>query len=286
MHAACTLHALYQVSSWSDLVNSFAESCALCNQMLLCKQMQPAAGPLEEEGLRLLPVAELAPVASGGAYDIDAGDLALEPRSVEWQRWARMWNTIVRSLRARDLLSNAERDELLFFSLREIEHVAFFGCPEYLVFPAMLASPLFYAKLWHRRLLGLYPHTLRSALQTRDLAVFLLVTLDVVPASQKATMCAVVNRMWAHAARVVDLRASDGLAKVSRPQAAPLPPCTSCACACTCLSTSHPPSLPTPDPPQPTPHHRAASLGVQVAHGGGRPRSLPARVEPRRGRCL
>ena len=90
----------------------------------------------------------------------------------------------------------------------------------------MLASPLFYAKLWHRRLLGLYPHTLRSALQTRDLAVFLLVTLDVVPASQKATMCAVVNRMWAHAARVVDLRTSDGLAKVSRPQAAPLPPCT------------------------------------------------------------
>ena len=33
-----------------------------------------------------------------------------------------MWNTIVRSLRARDLLSNAERDELLFFSLREDEH--------------------------------------------------------------------------------------------------------------------------------------------------------------------
>ena len=84
--------------------------------------MQPAAGPLEEEGLRLLPVAELAPAASGGAYDIDAGDFALEPRSVEWQRWARMWNTIVRSLRARDLLSNAERDELLFFSLREPEH--------------------------------------------------------------------------------------------------------------------------------------------------------------------
>ena len=75
------------MSSWSDLVNSFAESCALCNKMLLCKQMQPAAGPLEEEGLRLLPVAELAPAASGGAYDIDAGDFALEPRSVEWQRW-------------------------------------------------------------------------------------------------------------------------------------------------------------------------------------------------------
>ena len=216
---------LGKVSSWSDLVNSFAESCALCNQMLLCKQMQPAAGPLEEEGLRLLAVTELAPASSGGAYDIDSGDLALEPRSVEWQRWARMWNTIVRSLRARDLLSNAERDELLFFSLREAKHVAFFGCPEYLVFPAMLASPLFYAKLWHRRLLGLYPHTLRAALQTRDLAVFLLVTLDVVPASQKTTMCAVVNRMWAHAARVVDLRTSDGLAKVSRPQPSPLLPC-------------------------------------------------------------
>ena len=37
MHS--TVRARGQVSSWSDLVNSFAESCALCNKMLLCKQV-------------------------------------------------------------------------------------------------------------------------------------------------------------------------------------------------------------------------------------------------------
>ena len=79
---------LGKVSSWSTLVSTFGESCALCNQMLLAG-MRPEAGPLEEANLRLLSPAELVPQHSGGAYDAHAGDFALEPRSAPWQRWAR-----------------------------------------------------------------------------------------------------------------------------------------------------------------------------------------------------
>lgn len=31
---------------------------------------------------------------------------------MQWQRWGRVWNEIVHSLRARDLLSDTERDEV------------------------------------------------------------------------------------------------------------------------------------------------------------------------------
>ena len=42
---------------------------------------------------------------------------SFEGTSLDWQRFARAWNAIVQSLRQRDMLSQLERDELLFFSL-------------------------------------------------------------------------------------------------------------------------------------------------------------------------
>lgn len=37
---------------------------------------------------------------------------SVEARSAPWQRWARAWNELILSLRARDLVSNLERDEV------------------------------------------------------------------------------------------------------------------------------------------------------------------------------
>lgn len=44
----------------------------------------------------------------------NGGELApsVEARSAQWQRWARVWNELVRNLRARDLLSDLEQDEV------------------------------------------------------------------------------------------------------------------------------------------------------------------------------
>ena len=51
----------------------------------------------------------------------------------------------MQALRSRDLLSNEERDELLFVPLGAPAHRAFFG-DEYTALPTMLCAPLFVAQ--------------------------------------------------------------------------------------------------------------------------------------------
>lgn len=62
--------------------------------------------------------------------------------SREWDQFARAWNEIVFSLRSRDMISNAERDDLLFETLDAPEHRATFE-GVYNVLPTMLSSPIF-----------------------------------------------------------------------------------------------------------------------------------------------
>ena len=84
---------LGKVSSWSALLNTFEESCALCNSMLL-SGMEPPADALDDAGFRLLSCAELAPRASGAA-DAAAFIAPVSPRSIAivrlcvapWRRW-------------------------------------------------------------------------------------------------------------------------------------------------------------------------------------------------------
>ncbi|KAL3933773.1 MAG: hypothetical protein SGPRY_000137 [Prymnesium sp.] len=121
------------------------------------------------------------------------GDLepSVEARSAQWQRWARVWNEIVRNLRERDLLSNLERDELLFFMLREPEHAAFFGTPEYIVFPSMMTAPVFYTSLW------------RHGLSVRDLLAWLLISLGLVEEGKRATLVATLAGLAKQTARLM-----------------------------------------------------------------------------------
>ncbi|KAL3933695.1 MAG: hypothetical protein SGPRY_000170 [Prymnesium sp.] len=157
----------------------------------------------------------------------NGGELApsVEARSAQWQRWARVWNELVRNLRARDLLSDLEQDELLFFVLREPEHVNFFGTPEYLVFPSMLTAPVFYTPLWRHGLSVNYPHSQRTLLQVRfqpfpelacrqeesfescaqmrDLIAWLLVSLGLVDEKKKYSLLATLAGLTRHTARLM-----------------------------------------------------------------------------------
>ena len=74
---------------------------------------------------------------SGGA---DPVDFLPEATDIKWQHFARAWNSIVADLRARDHLSDAERDDLSYTFLvgRDVEQI--FDAPEYVVLPPMLSS--------------------------------------------------------------------------------------------------------------------------------------------------
>ena len=208
------------MASWSKLITTFDESCALFNERLL-SGVTPHAEPLAAEKLSLLSTRELAPrkfetEPNQAFHSADASIVHLnerqhvaplhEARSAQWQRWARAWNEIVFSLRSRDHLSDTERDDLLFFSLSRPAHVHFFRAAEYLVLPAMLTSPIFYPRLWHRGLGHLYPHTLRTMLQARDLGSWVLVHLGITTHEKKDVLLQVLTTLMEHSASIVRLR--------------------------------------------------------------------------------
>ena len=96
-------------------------------------------------------------------------NFAVEPRTWQWQFCGRAWNEICRTLRASDLISDSELDDLLFRFIGGREACEdFFGVPEYVLFPAMLTSPLFCAKVW-RRDLGAYAFATPALRQTAAL---------------------------------------------------------------------------------------------------------------------
>ena len=194
------------VGSWSKLINTFDESCHLFNEKLVSNVI-PKGESLHREGLSLVSARNLTPQAIRAMSGPNAPAAFLhEARSIEWQRWARAWNEIVYSLRARDQMSNAERDDLLFVSLSRPEHRSFFGVPEYLIFPSMMSAPVFYSRLWHRGLSHMYPHTTRVVLQTRDLTCWLLVALGITSEDQKAELLDVSTHLLEHAASMLRTR--------------------------------------------------------------------------------
>ena len=123
-------------------------------------------------------------------------DWCVEARSLEWQCYARGWNSIVEGLRQADSLSNRERDELCFSWISGAESEIFFDVPEYVIFPTFVTSPVLATSAvgnqqsarssWHR--LYAYPSFARTMLQTRDLLIWLLVQLGVVPAARRSAL--------------------------------------------------------------------------------------------------
>ena len=95
---------------------------------------------------------------------------------------SQVWNSIVLSLRQSDLLSDIERDDLLFHVLRGEECQSILKLPEgdeYAVWPVMLTSPCFCAAALKGDAAG-YPSLQRSLLQAHDLTVWLLRALGIV----------------------------------------------------------------------------------------------------------
>ena len=141
---------LGQVKDWGDLVMSFAESCHLFNEKLLAG-VTPAADAFHREGLELLELdissrayPTLHPAAQRRAvfYD-DRQPWVASPSRGTLCCVAALGSRVERAgaLAAdSDHLSNSERDAILLAA--PPGHVDFFGVPEYIVFPAMLAARL------------------------------------------------------------------------------------------------------------------------------------------------
>ena len=106
--AARALHLrIYYATTWAATLSHLATTAYLFNLNLLGLPMDEhyAVAPLkEDEGTRGL---------DGGA--------AREPRRREWLRFSQAWNAIVLTLRRSDLLSDKERDMLLFHTLSGAE---------------------------------------------------------------------------------------------------------------------------------------------------------------------
>ena len=107
---------------------------------------------------------------------------------------SRSWNSVVHELRYEDYLSDHERDELLFRVLSGPHIEAFFGVPEYIVFPTMLTSPVFDSKSWGTGLKSFTP-ALPSLYQTCDLVCWLIVTLGLTPERDRKQLLGVLHEL-------------------------------------------------------------------------------------------
>ena len=119
--------------------------------------------------------AEMADIEnSGSASGADPVDFLPEAMDIKWQHFARAWNSIVSDLRARDHISDAERDDLcyVFLTGRDVEQI--FDSPEYVVMPPMMTSPVFSTTSLNTGRMTAYASFRRTLVQTKDLLCVLL----------------------------------------------------------------------------------------------------------------
>ena len=212
------------ISHWKHLVKRYPEAVHHFNVKLL--------GTNNGDSL----AAAAAAAASGAA------DWSVEARSAEWQCWARAWNEIMASLRFTDVLSNVERDELVFSFISGADCEDFFGTSEYaadlpqrpppthtltttstalfpvfhryVLFPTMLTSPVFTATVWQQGKRA-YPSFERTLMQTRDLMVWLCVKLGLIEMESRHELMQVFTGLAGLHARMVKSKRS-GAAEVLR----------------------------------------------------------------------
>ena len=152
--------------------------------------------------------------------------MCAEAVSAGWDAFARAWNEVTRSLRDRDLLSNEEVSLLAFQRLEGDAVDCFFGgatraggAGAYLLFPAMLAAPVF-TKAGASRNVNMGYSMLSAVLaQTTDVFAFVFVSvLGACDGAKRAALvetlsvafdlvaCAVVRRQASAADDLVTLR--------------------------------------------------------------------------------
>jgi len=119
------------------------------------------------------------------------------PRTEAFYRFAHLWNQVVHKLREGDLLSDKERDELLFVILDPQGPYKDFWGPgrqHYVIYPCLLTSPVFCstaldsgASLYHPR---------RQVMeQMRDLTVWFLVTIGVTKYDKRSQLSEMLTQM-------------------------------------------------------------------------------------------
>ena len=149
-------------------------------------------------------------------------DFLPEATDIKWQHFARAWNSIVADLRARDHLSDAERDDLSYTFLvgRDVEQI--FDAPEYVVLPPMLSSPVFSTSSLHTGRMTEYASFHRTLVQTKDLMCVLLTeVLGVVkPREMRALMRVVVDLARVEAEQMSRRRLDDVAGYVNLREAA------------------------------------------------------------------
>ena len=184
MSSLCsTLVALHmrigRIASWSDLLRDFEETVMRFHVAMVNKDGVTDT-PFGGNGCRFAcasPSDRWATVKKI-AYD----SFSPEATSLPWQCFAHAWNALCKSLRRRDLLSDDELRELLFYFLDGPREVQLFGAPEFVIFPAILTSPVLSrpGSIGMDRTRAAYPSFTRALLQMRDLTVYLAVQLNVV----------------------------------------------------------------------------------------------------------
>ena len=161
-----TYHGIGRVSTWSQLVRTIESSVALFNEKMInvddeddenaddadATEEFPSHRKMARRGGGYSYTSLLGP-GSGGRPRIlgklfskasssdapprppeRADNFAVEPRTRQWQFFGRAWNEICRTLRASDLISDSELDDLLFrfigglsvsqlFALRLLLHI-------------------------------------------------------------------------------------------------------------------------------------------------------------------
>lgn len=101
-------------------------------------------------------------------------DFLPEAMDIKWQHFARGWNSIVDSLRARDHITNKERTDLKFTFLRGHDVEQIFDAPEYIVMPPMMTSSVFSRANFNTGTMAKYPSFGTTLVQTKDLLCVLM----------------------------------------------------------------------------------------------------------------
>ena len=184
---------VYHAFSWSATVRNLPVSVMQFNTKILA-----------ESGVSLIERSPEWYLEDGIQNEVPS----LEACSTQWHSFAAAWNSIVSCLRTSDLLSNLERDELLFEPLRDPLVREAFGVDSYVLFPTMLTSPVFSKDIWQQRQSS-FPSVVRTLLQARDCTWYLLVQLNLVGERDQPPDAGVRRKFLSTVTRLAELEKAE-----------------------------------------------------------------------------
>jgi 1,3-beta-glucan synthase len=117
----------------------------------------------------LLTITEQVDESDPNAYETNPADFCADALDIKWQHFGRAWNSIAKSLRERDHISDAEYHDLCFSFLSGRDMSQIFHAPEYVILPAMMTSTVFSTVSFQTGTMKAYPAFYRTMVQTKDL---------------------------------------------------------------------------------------------------------------------